>query len=284
HVKGAFTGAVRDRPGLLLSANGGLLVLDEIGELGLDEQAMLLRALEEKRFLPLGADREVSSDFQLIAGTNRDLATRVRDGQFRDDLLSRINLWTFTLPGLADRREDIEPNLDYELDQFRRRTGTAVTFSREARDEFLAFAISSSARWPGNFRDLNAVTTRLATLAPAGRVTVDQVKAEVAHLKAAWGTSVRPDRGLVDRLLTPDAIEGLDRFDRVQLEDVLGVCRGAPTLSAAGRALFERSRAKRKIANDADRLRKYLARFGLEWGDLKERLRQAEFRSSNFEV
>ena len=74
HVKGAFTGAVRDRPGLLLSADDGVLFLDEIGELGLDEQAMLLRALEEKRFLPLGGDQEVSSDFQLIAGTNRDLA------------------------------------------------------------------------------------------------------------------------------------------------------------------------------------------------------------------
>src|SRR6185503_17213673 len=128
HVKGAFTGAVRDRPGLLLSANDGVLFLDEVGELGVEEQAMLLRALEEKRFLPLGSDREVSSDFQLIAGTNRDLAEAVKTGRFRDDLLARINLWTFGIPGLADRREDIEPNLDYELEQFRRRAGTAVAF------------------------------------------------------------------------------------------------------------------------------------------------------------
>ena len=140
HVRGAFTGAVRERPGLLLSADGGVLFLDEIGELGLDEQAMLLRALEEKRFLPLGSDREVSSDFQLIAGTNRDLTRLVAEGRFREDLLARINLWTFRLPGLAERREDIAPNLDYELEQFRRRTGTAVTFSLEARQAFLAFA------------------------------------------------------------------------------------------------------------------------------------------------
>ena len=124
HVKGAFTGAVRDRPGLLRAADGGVLFLDEIGELGADEQAMLLRAIEEKRFLPLGADGEVSSDFQLIAGTNRELDAEVRAGRFREDLLARINLWTFTLPGLAERREDIEPNLDYELEQYRRRTGT----------------------------------------------------------------------------------------------------------------------------------------------------------------
>src|SRR5579883_1403772 len=100
HVKGAFTGAVAVRPGLLCKADGGLLFLDEIGELGLDEQAMLLRALEEKRFLPVGSDQEVRSDFQLIVGTNRDLPSRVHAGEFRDDLLSRINLWTFQLPPL----------------------------------------------------------------------------------------------------------------------------------------------------------------------------------------
>jgi transcriptional regulatory protein RtcR len=274
HVKGAFTGAVRDRPGLLLSANDGLLFLDEVGELGLDEQAMLLRALEEKRFLPLGSDKEVSSDFQLIAGTNRDLADAVKRGAFRDDLLARINLWTFRLPALVDRREDIEPNVDYELEQFRRRSGTAVTFSKEAREQFLAFAASDRARWPGNFRDLNAVITRLATLAPAGRITVDQVRAEVAHLTATWATAPRESApALLDEILPPAVVDELDRFDRVQLEDVLGVCRRSGSLSAAGRVLFDRSRERKKIANDADRLRKYLARFDLEWAEVKDRLR-----------
>jgi transcriptional regulatory protein RtcR len=86
HKKGAFTGAAADRPGLLRTADGGMLFLDEIGELGLDEQAMILRAIEDKRFLPVGADREAESDFQLIAGTNRDLAQCVADGTFREDL------------------------------------------------------------------------------------------------------------------------------------------------------------------------------------------------------
>ncbi|HET9131967.1 MAG TPA: RNA repair transcriptional activator RtcR family protein, partial [Terriglobia bacterium] len=84
HVKGAFTGALKDRTGLLRSADGGVLFLDEIGELGTDEQAMLLRALEEKTFLPFGSDRETQSDFQLIAGTNRDLMSAVRAGSFRE--------------------------------------------------------------------------------------------------------------------------------------------------------------------------------------------------------
>ena len=275
HVKGAFTGALRDRPGLLLSANEGMLFLDEVGELGLDEQAMLLRALEEKRFLPLGSDRESSSDFQLIAGTNRNLADAVRDGRFRDDLLARMNLWTFRLPALVERREDIEPNVEYELDQFRRRTGTAVTFSKEAREQFLVFAGSDRARWPGNFRDLNAAITRLGTLAPAGRITVDQVKAEVAYLEAAWSTApVEGGTGLVDRVVASGTISELDRFDRVQLEEVLKVCQRSSSLSAAGRVLFDRSRERKRIANDADRLRKYLARFDLDWTDLKERLRE----------
>jgi transcriptional regulatory protein RtcR len=268
---------LRDRPGLLRSANEGLLFLDEVGELGLDEQAMLLRALEEKRFLPLGGDREVSSDFQLIAGTNRDLAQAVRGGRFREDLLARINLWTFHLPGLAERPEDIAPNLDYELEQYRRRTGTAVTFSTEARTLFLDFATGPDARWPANFRDLNAVTTRLATLAPGGRVTVDQVRAEVQALTALWRGEAAEmalvDSGLVDRVLPASDAVALDRFDRVQLGDVLAVCRTAPTLSAAGRVLFDRSLARKRSVNDADRLRKYLARFGLDWQTVKERVR-----------
>jgi transcriptional regulatory protein RtcR len=281
HAKGAFTGATRDRPGLLLSAHGGFLFLDEIGELGTDEQAMLLRAIEEKRFLPLGGDEEVSSDFQLIAGTNRNPADAVRSGRFREDLLARINLWTFRLPRLAERQEDIEPNLDYELEQFRRRTGSVVTFSREARERLLAFAVSHAATWPANFRDLNAAVTRLATLAGGGRITVEQVDAEVAHLRTEWAqVPAAGSAGLVERVLSAEQLAKLDRFDRVQLEDVLGICRTAGSLSAAGRVLFSQSRQHKRIANDADRLRKYLARFGLDWGDLKERLRGEKTRRS----
>src|SRR4030081_2466824 len=139
HTKGAFTGALKDRPGLLRTADAGVLFLDEIGELGADEQAMLLRALEEKTFLPLGSDRESHSDFQLSAGTNRDLFAAVREGRFREDLLARINLWTFSLPGLRARPEDIEPNLQFELDQIAQKTGNRITFSKEARQRFLEF-------------------------------------------------------------------------------------------------------------------------------------------------
>ncbi|MGE3147049.1 MAG: RNA repair transcriptional activator RtcR, partial [Pseudorhodoplanes sp.] len=172
HRKGAFTGAAMDRPGLLRAADKGMLFLDEIGELGIDEQAMILRAIEDKVFLPFGADKETSSDFQLIAGTNRDLGEAVAAGLFREDLYARLNLWTFALPGLADRREDIEPNLDYELDRHAEREGERISFNKEARQLYLKFAISPEARWPGNFRDLAASVTRMATLSPAGRIDV----------------------------------------------------------------------------------------------------------------
>src|SRR5579871_3487822 len=140
HVKGAFTGATTSRPGLLKAADGGLLFLDEIGELGTDEQAMLLRAIEEKRFLPVGSDKETASAFQLIAGTNRDLQRAAAAGRFREDLLARINLWTFRLPSLAERREDISPNLDFELERIAATTGRKVTLNKEAREHFLKFA------------------------------------------------------------------------------------------------------------------------------------------------
>ncbi len=274
HIKGAFTGALRDRPGLLRAANNGVLFLDEIGELGLDEQAMLLRALEEKSFLPLGGDKEVKSDFQLIAGTNRDLARWVREGKFREDLLARINLWTFYLPSLRDRVEDIEPNLEYELEQFARTHGTQITFSREAKARFLKFATATDALWQGNFRDLNSAVIRMATLAPGGRISPQVVEEEIERLQSAWAApplarnAAKPE-ALLETLLDEDKLAELDLFDRLQLASVVDVCRACPTLSEAGRRLFTASRERKTTTNDADRLRKYLARFGLSWQAIK---------------
>ncbi len=264
HKKGAFTGAVQDRPGLLKSANKGVLFLDEIGELGLDEQAMILRAIEEGRFLPVGADSDVSSEFQLIAGTNRNLMQEVAAGQFRDDLFARLNLWTFTLPSLAERREDIEPNLDFELDRFAEREGTRVTFNKEARAQYIAFATNPGARWSGNFRDLAASVTRMATLCPSGRIDADTVALETARLARLWSGEPSQSSGL-EAFLDPDRLAGVDPFDRVQLEYVISVCRTCASLSEAGRCLFAASRQQRSSTNDADRLRKYLAKFGLDW-------------------
>ncbi len=276
HVRGAFTGAAAARAGFLRQADGGVLFLDEVGELGLDEQAMLLRAIEDRRWPPVGADVEVASDFQLLAGTNRDLAALVGTGRFRADLLARIDLWTFHLPGLADRREDLEPNLTYELERTSTALGVRVTLAGEARARFLAFATSPEATWPGNFRDLGGAVRRMATLAPGGRITTDGVDVELARLRKAWlalapvvaaGARAVDDDRLLSELLGDGAAE-LDLVDQAQLAVVIRTCRAARSLSDAGRRLYAVSRARKTSSNDADRLRKYLARFGLTWEQL----------------
>lgn len=268
HTKGSFTGASADRPGLLRTAHKGLLFLDEIGELGLDEQAMLLKAVEEKRFLPVGSDNEMQSDFQLVAGTNRDLSEEVAAGRFREDLYARINLWTYALPGLAERAEDIEPNLAFLLAQFSEEHGQMVRFNKEARERYMRFAVSQDATWAGNFRDLSASVTRMATLADAGGIGDAIVSAETARLQQLWRHHNRrhasTEVDLAD-VLGDDAAAQLDLFDAMQLAAVIKVCRESKTLSDAGRKLYNVSRGAKAKPNDADRLKKFLARFGLEW-------------------
>ena len=271
HRKGAFTGAATDRTGLLRQADGGVLFLDEVGELGGDEQAMLLRAIEEKRFYALGADTETMSDFQLMCGTNRSLERLAAEGRFREDLLARINLWTFRMPGLADRPEDIEPNLAYELERFAEKTGRLARFNREARELFLKLATSPEASWRGNFRDLSAVVMRMSTLAGEGRITTEIVREEWDRLEQGWdllsgnGADRRDDDGALLEAILGDEARELDLFDAAQLACVIRECRKARSLSDAGRRLFAESRKSKKNANDADRLRKYLAKFGLDW-------------------
>lgn len=272
HKRGSFTGAQADRPGLLREAHKGMLFLDEIGELGPDEQAMLLRALEDKTFLPVGSDKPVKSDFQLIAGTNRDLRTAVAEGKFREDLLARIHLWTFSLPALRDRREDLAPNIDYELRRHAETDGRQVSFNKEARDAFQRFAEAPDTPWHGNFRDLNAAIIRMATLATRGRICREDVDDEIARLRESWrrpGSDSTSDSDALSTVLSAERLAEIDSFDRVQLEHVVTVCRRTKSLSDAGRELFSASRQRRAVTNDADRLKKYLAKWGLTFADLR---------------
>ncbi|MCC0009754.1 MAG: sigma 54-interacting transcriptional regulator [Hyphomicrobiaceae bacterium] len=271
HVKGAFTGANTDRPGLLKAANGGVLFLDEIGELGLDEQAMILRAIEERRFLPVGSDQDSQSDFQLIAGTNRDLQADVMQGRFREDLLARLNLWIFRLPGLRERREDIEPNLSFELQRYAETNGDTVTFNKEARERYLSFATSPDALWLANFRDLGASVTRMGTLAHSGRITEAIVMEEIERLKGRWRRDEpNADATEIAGLIGRERLEDIDLFDQAQLATVIRVCRQSRSMSEAGRKLFAVSRLAKASNNDTDRLKKYLVRYGLGWSDIRE--------------
>ena len=196
----------------------------------------------------------------------RDLSARVEEGRFREDLLARLALWTFVLPGLKARPEDIEPNLDFELARHADTDREQVSFNREARERYLRFATATDAVWSANFRDLSASITRMATLAPKGRITIEIVDEEIERLERSWRkTTPDGDEALLSALLGPERLAGIDLFDRAQLALVIRVCRDCRTLSAAGRTLFAASRAIKTSTNDADRLKKYLARFDLTW-------------------
>jgi len=217
----------------------------------------------------VGSDEETESDFQLICGTNRDLKIIVANGCFRKDLLSRINLWTFHMPGLAERPEDIEPNLKYELDRFAERNNTHVTFNKEARKKFLAFATSSDALWSANLRDLNGAVTRMSTLAPGGRITKEVVQEEISRLNVLWSAAETDIlKKILNEVVGADRAEQLDRFEKVQLADVLKVCKKSKNMSEAGRKIFAVSRKNKRKTNDSDRLRKYLAKYDIQWNDI----------------
>jgi transcriptional regulatory protein RtcR len=268
HRRGAMAGTQSERSGLLQEANGGILFLDEIDELGLDEQAIILHAVESGKYFPLGSDYEVTSRFHLIAGASRDLAQLVAQGKFRPDLFARLNLWTFRLPSLRERPEDIEPNLDYELMRVEKMLGTRFSFNVDAAKRYTTFAIDPQTHWAGNFRDLGASMQRMCTLAPRGRITLSMVDQEIETLFNQWENSTENS----DQKLLSDVIgsrsDHTDEFDRVQLAHVIRACRESKSLSAAGRRLFGATRVQKKSKNDADRLKKYLAKFDLEWRDL----------------
>ena len=268
HKKGAFSDAASDHTGYLKEADGGILFLDEIGELPLEAQAMLLKAIEEKCYRPLGAAKDEHSDFQIICGTNGPLDDSTK---FRKDLLARINLWRFRLPGLAARREDIEPNLDYELNRYAKRTGKHISFNSEARRMFLDFSLDPANTWPGNFRDLNAMVVRMATLADGGRITTELVEEEIARgVPASSDKSEQTAASASDlaALLGKNYREKFDEFDLVQFSRVVEVCRESSSAANAARKLFAVSMKAKSSSNNSDRLVKYLARFGLKFKDL----------------
>ena len=268
--RGATGVAGSERAGLLREAHGGTLVLDGVDDLGPAEQALLLGAVETGRFRPLGSDGEAESDFRVIACAGADLPARAADGRFRADLLARLGAWTFRLPPLRERRADLEPLIEHEIARAEAALGQRLGFAADAAAAWGRFARDPGTPWPGNLRELAAAVARLCALAPRGRVTLPMVEREVAELRAAWAAAERcDDARLVSDVLGERAVE-VDPFDRAQLAAVVRACRSAPTISAAGRALFAASRERRASRNDADRLRKYLARFELSFAEVAD--------------
>jgi transcriptional regulator with GAF, ATPase, and Fis domain len=170
YERGAFTGATQSKPGQLEQASGGVLFLDEVGEMSLPAQAKFLRVLQEREFQRLGGTRTLRTDARIVAATNRDLQKAVANGQFREDLFYRLNVFAIRLPPLRDRRDDILSLTQCFLEEFGRAFAhPPAGISREARQLLLAY------HWPGNVRELRNILERAAILCDGGLITEEHL-------------------------------------------------------------------------------------------------------------
>jgi DNA-binding NtrC family response regulator len=173
HLRGSFTGAHRDKTGLFQAAHGGTIFLDEIGDVSPAMQHRLLRVLQERELMPVGAVRSVGVDVRVIAATNRDLRADVASGRFRDDLFYRLNIFRIELPALRERRADVPLLVEHALERLAGRTTTRPTCSPFAMRMFQAY------QWPGNVRELFAVLESAWIRSGSSRIEAQHLPAEV---------------------------------------------------------------------------------------------------------
>jgi transcriptional regulator with GAF, ATPase, and Fis domain len=227
HVRGAFTGASRERPGRFAAASKGTLFLDEVGDLPLHLQVKLLRVLQEHTYERVGENQPRPADARIIAATNRDLRTAVAAGAFREDLYYRLRVFPIELPALRERREDIEPLARALLSRVESRTGRSLRFSPDALRAILSYG------WPGNVRELENALEYAATVAQGQTLQPEDLPPEV--LPGASGTPVPVVGGVsahasrarwpkADRSAIQEALQA-HRWCRAEAARVLGVSR-----------------------------------------------------------
>jgi DNA-binding NtrC family response regulator len=216
HVKGAFTGASEDRKGLFRTASGGTLFLDEIGEMPLEMQPKLLRALETNQVTPVGADRSVDVDTRLVAATNRNLMDEIKEGRFREDLFYRLNVVELIVPPLADRREDIIPLARHFANQFANRQ---VRMSPQASQAILTHS------WTGNVRELRNAIQRACLLCQGDVILPEHLPANIA----ADATAQASDTGRLSQVERATILATLEECEenRTQAAKKLGISRRA---------------------------------------------------------
>jgi two-component system response regulator PilR (NtrC family) len=237
HTKGAFTGAVADHEGVFRAADGGSLFLDEIADIPLGLQVKFLRAVQEREIVPLGSSRPIKVDVRLLAATNRELDTEMREGRFRSDLYYRLNVVQIALPPLRERREDIPLLADEYIRRYSEAFGVASkTITPAALERLTRYD------WPGNIRELQNVIERCFALAPTASIDVESLP-----------PSLRTDAGT--------AAAGLDFGDEV------------PPLEAVERSLIvaalrksggNKNQAARALGIDRQRLYRKLEKYHLE--------------------
>ncbi len=216
HTRGSFTGAVKDRDGLLVAAHGGTFFLDEIGEMSPATQVKVLRAIQEREVIPVGATQAVAVDVRIIAATNRDLEEELRKGTFRTDLYYRLNVIQLRLPPLRDRREDIDLLARHFLERLAQREGAAP---REMADETLEALRHYD--WPGNVRELENALERAAVVAGGGMLQPDSLPERVVE---------RPEVRLVDEAAPPNPT--MEVIERAYIHWVLHAEGGNKTRAA----------------------------------------------------
>jgi DNA-binding NtrC family response regulator len=238
HERGAFTGASERRVGRFELADGGTLFLDEVGDLGPEAQAKLLRVLETGVIERVGGEKPLTVDVRVIAATNKDLVKASQQGQFRDDLLFRLNVLPIDIPPLRERPDDVPPLVQHFAARQATRLGRPVRFDAGAVQLLASYA------WPGNVRELANIIERLAILAARDVVGAD----DVARVVPADGAPPPPADGWSDVALT----DALDGFERTLIARALSAARGNVADAA------------RKLATDRANLYRRMRRLGLE--------------------
>jgi len=232
-VRGAFTGATTDKAGLFEAANGGTLVLDEVGELALPMQAKLLRTLETGEVLRVGGTRSAAVDVRVIAMTNRDLSDEVSEGRFRSDLFYRLDVMQLRVPPLRDRMEDVPYLTAAFVQEFAARFGKDIRGLTPGAEQAL-----SSWTWPGNVRELRNAIERACLVADGAHLTERDVRA--ASVQSEDQSSDAPASGTLAAL------------ERDRIAQVLAACAGNKALAA------------RRLGLDRRSLYRRLERYGLD--------------------
>ena len=225
HVKGSFTGAVKDREGKFEQADGGTLFLDEIGELRVELQAKILRALQERQVDRVGGTRPIDVDVRVIAATNKDVDRAVKEGNFREDLYYRLSVVTLQMPPLRERREDIPLLADYFLKKFNR--------DADVRLDPEALSVMKAYGWPGNVRELENVIERASVLRRSAVITTSDLPDKLKKGKTDVGQIILnlPDEGISLEELEKNLImKALDvhKGNQTRAAEYLGITR--PTL------------------------------------------------------
>ena len=248
YEKGAFTGATKSKEGLFQTADGGTILLDEIGELSMEMQAKLLRVLQEKEVRPVGSNQKIKVDVRVIAATNRDLEAAYKEGRFRKDLYFRLNVVTLHLPALRDRKSDIAALVHYFLDKLA--PGRNITVSSAAMKAMLQY------EWPGNVRELENCIERAIALGGNDSIEVQDLPPAVCADQLLLTTVTAVAEGSVVHGVAkpPGSATDLEELERATIERVFEQVQG------------DKSRARKMLGISRATLYRKLKRYNIGQG------------------